>query len=52
MHHAHQPWPTKWLVAVPRMPWQAIDHFGNFLASSGPSQSFTPRQRDHTAVVG
>src|SRR6185437_9566996 len=34
------------------MPKQTSDQAGNFFASSGPSQSFTPVQRAHTAVVG
>src|SRR6266571_9157351 len=52
MHQAHQPSPTKWLVAVARIPWQAIDQSGYFFASSNPSQSLTPVQRAQTAVVG
>src|SRR5579862_1648926 len=34
------------------MPKQAFDHSGNFCASSAQSKSFTPVQRDQTAVVG
>src|ERR1700761_7686668 len=52
MIHAHQPGPTKWFVAVARIPKQDWDQSGNFFASSSPSQSFTPVQRAHTAVVG
>src|SRR5579871_3856437 len=52
MIHAHQPGPARWLVAVERMPKQAFDQSGNFCASSAQSKSFTPVQRDQTAVVG
>src|SRR6185503_10148636 len=34
------------------MPKHISDQSGNFFASSAPSQSFTPVQRAHTAVVG
>ena len=37
MHHAHQPSPEKWFVAVFRMPWHAIAQSGNLLASSSPN---------------
>src|SRR4051794_11904592 len=52
MIHAHQPGPTKWLVAVERTPKHAFAQSGNFIANSWPSQSFTPVQRAQTAVVG